>query len=183
MNCLNMADWKVLRSKKVHENNWYNVIQDEVELDNGKKIFYHYIDKPVGVVIVPVDDEGNLFLVKQYRHPIRQDSLEFVMGSVESEDLELLEVAKRELVEETGLTAMDWEEVSKFSWMNGVGNQWGHIFVAKKLTMGESQPEETEDITVLKYSLSEVKQMIEKGDIHDVATIAVFYRYLQYLDS
>lgn len=177
-----MSIWKVLKSKKVHENNWYNVIQDEVEIKEGKNIFYHYIDKPTGAVIVPVDDEGNLFLVKQYRHPIRQESLEFVMGSVEEKDIALLDLARRELKEESGIVATEWEELGRFSWMNGIGNQWGHIFVAKRLTMGESQPEETEDISLLKCSLEEVKQMIEKGEIHDVATIAVFYRYLQYLE-
>jgi ADP-ribose pyrophosphatase len=178
-----MSDWKVLKSKKVHKNNWYNVIQDEVEIKEGKKIFYHYIDKPPGVAVVPVDDDGNIFFVKQYRHPIKIDAIEFVLGTMEKFDVDVLEVAKRELKEETGIESLDCKEIGKFFWMDGLSNQVGHIFLAKKLTIGESHPEETEDITVVKYSLEEVKQMIKDEEIKDAATIAVFYRYLQYLET
>ena len=121
--------------------------------------------------IIPVDDEGNTWLVGQYRYPLDEYSWEIPMGGgLKGSDI--IESAKRELKEETGLQGEQWEEIMKIHTSNSVTNEVGFIFLARGLTEGETEFEETEDLAIHKLPLKEAVEMVMNGSITDSISVA-----------
>jgi 8-oxo-dGTP pyrophosphatase MutT (NUDIX family) len=120
--------------------------------------------------VVPVDEELNTYLVGQFRYTLNQFSWEIPEGGGPIGE-EPLETAKRELLEETGLTAKEWSLLNPIHTSNSVTDEFGYVFMARGLEQGESSPEETEDIQVWKLPLSEAIHMVESGKITDSLSV------------
>ncbi|WP_337040704.1 NUDIX hydrolase [Emticicia sp. 17c] len=168
----NENPWTVLDTEVKYENNWIKVLHQNVLNPNGGKGIYGSVHfKNIAIGIVPVDKEGNTWLVGQYRFPINEYSWEIPEGgSPEGEDI--YETAKRELREETGLLAERWTMISKLHTSNSVCNEVAYIFLAEELTQAESQPEETEQLLVKKIPLREAYQMVVEDKITDSMSVA-----------
>ena len=129
----------------------------------------HFKNKAIG--IVPIDEDGNTWLVGQYRYTLDEYSWEIPMGGgPENEDI--LEAAKRELKEETGLIASEWQNILKIHTSNSVTDEEGFIFLAKGLEQGETEFEETEKLEIKKLPFIEAVQMVMNGEITDSLSIA-----------
>ncbi len=164
--------WKKLDSQTVYENPWIEVQHHEVINPSGGKGIYGQVNfKNLAIGIVPLDKEGNTYLVGQHRFPIDEYSWEIPEGGC-PHDEDILDCAKRELLEETGLRAEKWTQISKIHTSNSVCNETGFIFLAEELTQGEAEPEETEDLVVRKVSLEEAFQMVMRDEITDSLSIA-----------
>ncbi len=164
--------WQTLQSRDVYENPWIHVVENQVINPNGGKGIYgvvHFKNKALG--IVPVDDEGYTWLVGQYRYALNEYSWEIPEGGGPLH-MDILDSAKRELKEETGMEAQDWSLICRIHTSNSVCNEEGFIFLAQKLTFGESQPEETEQLIVRKVHLSEAVEMVMENQITDSLSIA-----------
>jgi 8-oxo-dGTP pyrophosphatase MutT (NUDIX family) len=164
--------WVTLSSKTVYENNWIRVNHEEVITPGGTDGIYgvvHFKSHAVGAI--PIDDDGNTWLVKQTRYTLKQSSWEIPEGgSPLSEDI--LETAKRELEEECGLKARHWEKLIEIHTSNSVTDEAGTVFVAKDLYSGQQNLEATEDIEVIKLPLAKAIQMVLNGEISDSLSIA-----------
>jgi len=125
----------------------------------------------LAIGIVPVDDELNTYLVGQYRYTVNQYSWEIPEGGGPLGE-EPLETAKRELLEETGLEAKEWSLLTPIHTSNSVTDEYGFVYMAKNLTQGKAEPEETEALSVWKLPLAEAIQMVEEGKITDSLSIA-----------
>ena len=164
--------WKKIDSQTVYENPWIEVQHHEVINPSGGKGIYGQVNfKNLAIGIVPLDKEGNTYLVGQHRFPIDEYSWEIPEGGC-PHDEDILDCAKRELLEETGLRAEKWTQISKIHTSNSVCNETGFIFLAEELTQGEAEPEETEDLVVRKVSLEEAFQMVMQAEITDSLSIA-----------
>ncbi|MFS0490621.1 NUDIX domain-containing protein [Leadbetterella byssophila] len=164
--------WKKIDSQTVYENPWIEVQHHEVINPSGGKGIYGQVNfKNLAIGIVPLDKEGNTYLVGQHRFPIDEYSWEIPEGGC-PHDEDILDCAKRELLEETGLRAEKWTQISKIHTSNSVCNETGFIFLAEELTQGEAEPEETEDLVVRKVSLEEAFQMVMRDEITDSLSIA-----------
>lgn len=164
--------WTKLDSQTVYENPWIEVQHHEVINPSGGKGIYGQVNfKNLAIGIVPLDKEGNTYLVGQHRFPIDEYSWEIPEGGC-PHDEDILDCAKRELLEETGLRAEKWTQISKIHTSNSVCNETGFIFLAEELTQGEAEPEETEDLVVRKVSLEEAFQMVMRNEITDSLSIA-----------
>lgn len=164
--------WKKLDSQTVYVNPWIEVQHHEVINPSGGKGIYGQVNfKNLAIGIVPLDKEGNTYLVGQHRFPIDEYSWEIPEGGC-PHDEDILDCAKRELLEETGLRAEKWTQISKIHTSNSVCNETGFIFLAEELTQGEAEPEETEDLVVRKVSLEEAFQMVMRDEITDSLSIA-----------
>ncbi|MFN3840367.1 MAG: NUDIX domain-containing protein [Cyclobacteriaceae bacterium] len=168
-----MNPWKTLSSREVYDNAWIQLTEHEVLNPAGGKGIYgkvHFKNKAVG--IIPVDRKGNTWLVGQYRYTLNAYSWEIPEGGCPL-DIEPLEAARRELKEETGLTANHWQLIMRLHTSNSVTDEEGFIFLAEELAEGASSPEETEaDLIVKKMPLQEAIAMALNGEITDSISVA-----------
>lgn len=121
--------------------------------------------------IVPIDAEGNTWLVGQYRYPLKEYSWEIPMGGGPVE-LDIIESAQRELREETGLSAARWTRIARLHTSNSVTDEEGFVYLAEDLTMGTVEPEETEDLRLWKLPLAEAVEMVMNDRITDGVSVA-----------
>jgi 8-oxo-dGTP pyrophosphatase MutT (NUDIX family) len=164
--------WTKLSEKEYYDNAWISVSEHQIINPSRKPGIYgkvHFKNKAIG--IVPIDDDGNTWLVGQYRYTLDEYSWEIPMGGgPEGEDI--IESAKRELKEETGLIASEWKNILRIHTSNSVTDEEGFIFLAKGLEQGETEFEETEKLEIKKLPLSEAVQMVMDGEITDSLSIA-----------
>lgn len=164
--------WKTISSRKIYNNPWIELEEFQVLTPAGTPGIYgkvHFKNKGIG--IVPVDDELNTWLVGQYRFTLDEYSWEIPMGGGPI-GVDVLESAKRELKEETGLTAKKWTNIQRIHTSNSVTDEEGFIFLAEGLEEGETAFEETEQLIVRKLPLREALQMVMTGEITDGISIA-----------
>ncbi|WP_245917199.1 NUDIX domain-containing protein [Mongoliibacter ruber] len=164
--------WKTKSTKEIYQNPWIKVEEHQVVIPSGKDGIYGKVSfKNKALGIIPVDEEGNTWLVGQFRYTLNEYSWEIPMGGGLLEK-DILDSAKRELKEETGITARKWTNIMRIHTSNSVTDEEGFVFLAENLTMGETEFEETEDLQVVKLSLKEAIQQVMDGKITDAISIA-----------
>lgn len=165
-------NWQTLSSTVVYENAWIAIKHEDVINPSGNKGIYGVVSfKNTAIGIIPIDAEGNTWLVGQFRYTLNEYSWEIPMGGG-AKQYTFLEAAQRELKEETGFTAAKWTELMKLHTSNSVTDEVGYVFLAEELTAGEAQPEETEKLNVWKLPLKEAVQMVMDGKITDAISVA-----------
>lgn len=122
--------------------------------------------------VVALDDTDNIVLVRQYRVSVGRITLELPAGKLDSPQEDPLEAAKRELSEETGLEAANWQKLTVFESTPGFCNERIHLYLAEGLTQGESHPDEGEFVSVCRVSLREALTRVMDGTIRDGKTIS-----------
>ena len=168
--------WKKLSSQTKYDNPWMTVFEDEVINPGGGRNQYGWVHfKNRAIAIVPLDEAGNTWLVGQQRYTLDEYSWELPMGGGPLDEAPLA-AAKRELKEETGLTARHWSQVMKLHTSNSITDEEGFVFIAEDLTEGETEFEEMEDLAVRKLPLVEAIRLIHDGEITDAITIAALFR-------
>lgn len=164
--------WTTLASEAVYDNPWISVREDQVLNPSGGKGIYGVVSmKNKAIGIIPIDAEGNTWLVGQYRYPLHEYSWEIPMGGGPVE-LDVLASAQRELKEETGLTAARWTKIARVHTSNSVTDEEGFIFLAEDLTAGETEFEETEDLKIWKLPFAEAVKMALHDEITDALSVA-----------
>lgn len=164
--------WQKISSKKIYENPWLILEEhDVVNPAGGKGIYGKVSFKNKALGIIPIDSEGNTWLVGQYRYTLDKYSWEIPMGGGPLGE-DILLSAKRELREETGLTALKWTQVMRIHTSNSVTDEEGFVFLAEELEQGETAFEETEDLKILKLSFAEAVEWAMDGRITDAISIA-----------
>jgi 8-oxo-dGTP pyrophosphatase MutT (NUDIX family) len=163
--------WTTLSTRSIYENPWIAVREDRVLRPDGQPGIYgvvHFKNKAVGVL--PVDEEGHVWLVGQHRYPLDAYSWEIPEGGgPEGEDPE--ETALRELREETGLIAGRIEPLGRAHLSNSVSDEVAYLFRATELTLGESEPEGTERLQVRRFDWPTAWAMILDGRITDSMSV------------
>jgi len=160
--------WTTLSGEEKYENKWIRVTEYQVLNPSGGKGIYgkvHFKNKAIGVI--PVDADGQTWLVGQYRYPLDEFHWEIPEGGGPLNETPL-EAAKRELQEEAGITAGRWTLLTRLHTSNSVTDEEGFIFLAEDLTQGERALEETEaDLLVRKLPLRDAVNMVMDGQITD----------------
>ncbi len=164
--------WKITDSSNIYENNWIGLTEYKVINPSGGNGIYGKVHfKNLAIGIIPLDEAYNTWLVGQYRFPLDAYSWEIPEGGSLLTD-DPLEGAKRELMEETGLKASSWQEIQHMHLSNSVSDERSIIYVAKGLTYGASEPEETEQLIVRKVKFSDAYEMVLNGEITDSMSVA-----------
>ncbi|HVS94865.1 MAG TPA: NUDIX hydrolase [Puia sp.] len=164
--------WKVLAQRQIYDNPWIGVTEYDVINPGGGTGIYgkvHY--KGLAIGIVPIDEEGFVWLVGQYRFVLGAYSWEIPEGGGDP-GVPPLESAKRELEEETGLHASDWSLLMEMHLSNSVSDEHAYVFLARGLRQGEAKPEETEQLAIRRMPLDEAYLLVEKGVITDSMSVA-----------
>ena len=172
MNSPEENPWTTLSTKDIYENPWIKVKEDQVlNPSNNPGIYTTVHFKNTALGIIPLDEDGNTWLVGQYRYPLNEYSWEIPMGGGAAEEIPLA-AAKRELKEETGLVAEKWEVLMKIHTSNSVTDEVGFIYLAQNLQQQETATEETEQLQLWKLPFSEALQMALNGKITDSISVA-----------
>ncbi|TVP46157.1 MAG: NUDIX hydrolase [Mongoliibacter sp.] len=164
--------WKTKSTQVKYQNSWIEVTEHQVVNPSGSDSIYgkvHFKNKALG--IIPVDKEGNTWLVGQHRYPLNEYSWEIPMGGGPLE-LDILESAKRELKEETGISATKWTNIMRLHTSNSVTDEEAFVYLAEDLTFGETEFEETEELQIIKIPLKEAVRKVMEGEITDAISVA-----------
>jgi ADP-ribose pyrophosphatase len=161
---------KTMKTEKIYEGKILNLRIDTVELPDKKYSKREIVEHPGAVAILPLTDDNDVILVKQYRKAIEKEILEIPAGKLEIGE-EPRETAIRELKEETGYTAKKMEYLLEFYTSPGFSNEKLYLFIATGLVEGEAEPDRDEYIEITKLKLDDLLNMISKGDILDCKTI------------
>lgn len=172
--------WKVLGSEYLLREPWLTVRRDNVELPNGNRISEYYVlEYPNWVSVLAVTKEGQLVLIRQYRHGLRYTGYELSAGVCEKTDASPLESAKRELWEETGYGNGHWEEFMVSSANPGTHTNQTYCYLATDVELVSAQHlESTEDITVHLFTPDEVRQMLIHDEIKQSLHAAPLWKYM-----
>lgn len=168
--------WTVLNKKEVYDNRWINLTHfDVINPSGGKGIYGKVHFKNYAIGILPLDEQYNTYLVGQYRFTLEKYSWEIPEGGGPLGS-GILESAKRELKEETGLVAEEWTKILDLHLSNSVTDEYGCIFLARGLKQEAAVPEETEQLTVKKIRFDEAYSMVENGTITDSVAVAAILK-------
>lgn len=167
-----------LSSREVYRNRWMRLREDQILRSNGRKGIYGVVEKHDCAIILPID-KGRVWLVEQFRYPIQERAVELPQGGWEKEIDNTEELARGELMEETGLYAAQMIHLGTTWIAYGYARQLQHVFLATGLTAAEKDPDDEEhDLVVLSMPIAKFEQMMLDGAIRDNCTIAAWGLYL-----
>ena len=156
-----------LESENIFDGNLLHIKKDKVKLPNGGEAYREWVKHPGAAAVIPLTDQGEIILVRQYRYPIGEVTLEIPAGKLDIAGEDPLECAKRELSEETGYTAQEYKFLSKLATSVGFSDEVIYIYAAKGLKAGTQHTDEDEFINVVKVPLAEAVEMVLDGRIND----------------
>ena len=161
---------KTVRQHTLYEGRIINLRSDEAELPNGQPALREVVEHPGGVCVAALTPERELLMVRQYRYPFAEETLELPAGKLDGRDGDPLEAARRELKEETGATAQTWRSLGKLYPTPGICTEVDHLYLATDLSFGDSHPDEDEFLVVFRLPLSEAVRRVMAGELPDAKT-------------
>lgn len=164
--------WKRTGSRPIYENPWFSFREDSVIRPDGSPGIYGVLEIGTSAGIVAVNEQDQIMLVGQWRYIHGKYSWEIPTGGIEGENESPLDVAKRELQEETGLSAKRWEALGTIDNSNGATDDVAHLFYASDLTQTTQNLDATEDITTRWVDFDEAFQMVMDGQITESCSVA-----------
>ena len=165
-----MSSVKVLSKKPVFQAELFTVREIELEVNNKKLIQHEVIRNPV-VTIFALTGNNEIYLISQFRRLLERKTIEAVAGFIDEGETPL-DAAKRELKEEIGITASNWEELKVLNTAASVTKGEAHLFLARGLEIGNPEPEDDEDITPVLVPFEEAVEKVLKGEIDIATTVA-----------
>jgi ADP-ribose pyrophosphatase len=164
--------WVTKSSEVVYQNNWIEVQHHEVVTPTGTDGIYGVVHfKNLAIGIIPLDDDNNTWIVGQYRYPLKKYSWEIPEGGGKL-GVDPLISAQRELLEECGIIAKDWQKILEMDLSNSATDEHAILYVARNLSFTNAEPEETEELALKKIPFESLFQMVLNGEIQDAMTVA-----------
>ena len=169
-------------SRVVFEGRILTVRVDTVRLPNGRETTREIAEHSPSVCIVPIDDQGNVVLVRQFRKPVERDLLEVPAGGIEEGEVSD-EAVQRELQEEIGYTAGKLRHLSSFWLAPGWCTENMHAYLATDLTPSSLQADDDEFISVVRVPVTDAMKLISEGQVQDAKSIAALLLALRVLQD
>lgn len=169
--------WIINASEVKYDNPWIRVTEHDVTNPSGEPGIYGVVHfKNLAVGVVPYED-GKIWLVGQYRVPLDAYSWEIPEGGgPQGEDS--LDAAKRELLEETGLTANEFRPILEMDLSNSVSDEKAIVYLATGLSKGDAMPDSTEELQIKQMSLEDAYAAVERREIRDSLTVGAIYKMM-----
>ena len=171
-----------ISSRHIYSGRIIDVRVDTVRLQNGRESTREIVDHAPSICVVPVDTDGNVLMVRQYRKPVDQFLLEVPAGGIEAGETPE-EATQRELQEEIGYTADNLLALSAFWLAPGWCSEYMYAFLATGLQAANLDSDEDEFIEVVRVPLSEVVETIAAGQVQDAKSVASLMLALRELGS
>jgi 8-oxo-dGTP pyrophosphatase MutT (NUDIX family) len=168
--------WRILGKRQHYDDPWLTLVEHDVENAAGKCSTYATVHfKKRGLAVLPVDREGHVYLVGQYRFGVRRYGWEVPAGGADADEA-ALETARRELAEEMGFAAAQWCEILRVYISGSLTDEQAVAFVAWDLAPRRPKPDEQEVLAVRRMPFAEAVDMACGGGIADVLSVAVILR-------
>lgn len=164
-------DFELIDSKKVFSGKMMKIWQDQVQYPDGRQVTIELLRHPGSVAVLPLDDQGQVWFVRQYRHPAGGLLLELPAGTLEPDEAPAL-TAAREIREEIGMSADSLTPMGGFYLAAGYSTEFMHLFLATGLSPAPLEQDAGEYIRVEKYPVDQVYAMLDEGLFVDVKTVA-----------
>jgi len=168
----------LIGSREIYDGRVVSLRVDEIEVASGLNVRREVVGHPGAIVVLPVDAEGRVLWVKQYRYAAGRELLELPAGTLEKDETPEA-TARRELAEETGFAAATWRALGGFFSAPGFCTEYLHAYLATDLTPQQAHGDDDEDIEVVPLTLDESFARIEAGGIEDAKSLAVMLLYLR----
>lgn len=171
---VDLPPWQVSSSAYLHRDRWLKVRADDCVTAEGVEIApYYVLEYPDWVEVIALDAEDNIYLIQQYRHGLGVVALELPGGAVDTSDASPIEAAARELREETGLTAADWEYVGSLAANPATHTNLCHIVLARNVQLTATPADDpTERIRLIRMPIRQAVAMALEGKMIQVIHVA-----------
>jgi ADP-ribose pyrophosphatase len=176
------GEHETLESRIIFEGKVVRLYVDLVRLPNGVEAEREVIRHWGAVGMVPIDEDGCVFMVRQHRHATGEELVEIPAGKLDPGE-DPLDCGKRELMEEIGYSAAEWLKLAVFYTSPGFSDEILHLYLARDLREGTASPEEDEFLEIMHLPLSEALRMVSRGDIKDSKTVAGLSLSSMYLEG
>ncbi len=171
--------WKTVGTRLVYQNEWISVREDSVLRPDGSPGIYGVVDTRIATGVIALTTKQEVYLIGQWRYPLERYSWEIVEGGTDEGELPL-DAIKRELKEEAGLVAKEWQQLGgEVHLSNCFSSERALLYVASDLQKVPSEPDATEVLQVKKVPLSECLAMIDSGEITDAMSVIGLLRLQQ----
>lgn len=172
---------KTVESKTLFEGHIVTLKLDRAQLPNGSLASREVVEHPGGVAVLPLDAEGRVIMVRQYRYPLHNTLLELPAGKLEKgEDHRVCGI--RELQEEVGITADEVIYLGGLYLSPGYSNEVLHLYLARGLHQGECHPDEDEFLEIERVPFDTLLDMVMRDEIHDAKTVAAVLKTKVFLE-
>jgi len=158
----------------------FKIRRDHLKTPDGRETKFEIIEHGGSVILVPIDEDGNLLFVRQYRHAAGADLLELPAGTRDGNE-PFEECAAREIREETGMEAGNLRKVGEFYLAPGYSTEFMVVYIATNLKHNPLEADEDEFLSVEKIPMSEAIQRAERGEIPDAKSLAALLLARPYL--
>lgn len=176
-NLENSNPWKKISSEVKYENPWISLTEYKVVTPAGTNGIYGKVHfKNIAIGVIAIDRDENTYLVGQYRFPLDLYSWEIPEGGC-PEGTDWIAAAKRELKEETGFEAAKWTEILQMHVSNSVSDELAVVYVAQDLMAGKAEPEDTEDLKIIKMPFKQAVDWVMQGKITDSISVAAILKW------
>jgi len=170
---------ETLSSEVLFDGRAIKVRVDTVRRPDGRRTTREIVEHAAVIAVIPVDNDGNVLLVRQFRKPVEKELLEIPAGGIDpGEDAEAAVI--RELQEEIGFRPGRLERLGGFYSAPGYATEYIHLYLAADLVPGRLHAEDTEEIKLVRVPLAQVPELISSGKIEDAKSIAGLLYYLEF---
>ncbi|MFI3226390.1 MAG: NUDIX hydrolase [Clostridia bacterium] len=170
-------------TERKYEGKIISVRLDQVVLQNDKVTYREICEHPGGVAVLPLDDDMNVTLVRQFRYAFGKILTEIPAGKLDHGPESVLDCGKRELLEETGLTADEFIDLGAVYPSVGFLDEVIHLYLARGLHQGEACPDENEFVDCVKIPLKKLCEMAMNNEIEDAKTLIAVLKTKMIIDS
>ena len=166
-----MSSFELLRSEVLMKGRAFTIRRDFLKTPDGRETKFEIVEHGGSVVIIPLDADGNLLFVKQYRHAAGMDMLELPAGTRDGDE-PFEDCAAREIREETGMEARKLTHIGSFYLAPGYSTEYMGVFLATDLHHNPLEADDDEFLTLEKIPVKEAIAMAERGDMPDAKSLA-----------
>jgi ADP-ribose pyrophosphatase len=163
-------EFKILKSEPIYQGKTFDVRREHLLLPDGNTTWFEIVDHPGAVTLIPVDSQGRVLFVRQYRHAIGKELLELPAGTLNIGESPRT-CALREVREETGMSAAKLERVGEFFLAPGYSTEYMYIYLAYELQIDPLPGDEDEFITVQPIPLDQLPELVSQGEIQDAKSL------------
>ena len=174
--------FELIKSETLLQGRTFKIRRDHLKTPDGRETKFEIVEHGGSVVVIPVDADGNMLFVRQYRHAASMDLLELPAGTRDSTDEPYEECAAREIREETGIEAGTLQRIGEFYLAPGYSTEFMGVFLATDLKHNPLDPDVDEFLSVEKISVKKALAMAERGEMPDAKSLAALFMARPHLE-